>query len=165
MGAWHQDSIAYRAMFNGWQKKGCQGQCLTSFPYTVGFFQAKWKLSLLQTHIATAHLSGSTIDYQETIFSPLVLWESTMGQMNFSPPKWWFDFGPVPSDFSGNCEARVGQSNSLGLCQPPLKLWILSQVSSSWRHREASEFQVSGLAPGGSDSRLALHWILWGYEG
>lgn len=74
------------------------------------------------------------------------------------------DFGPVPSDFRRNCKARVWQSTSIGPCQPSLKLWISSQVSSSWGHREASEFKVSGCVPGDSDSRSALHWILWGHK-
>lgn len=74
------------------------------------------------------------------------------------------DFGPVPSDFSRNCKARVWQSTSIGPCQPSLKLWVSSQVSSSWGHREASDFKVSGCVPGDSDSRSALHWILWGHK-
>lgn len=83
-----------------------------------------------------------------------------MGEMSFSPLKWWAWFW---SCFFRGGKAGVGQSYSLGPCHPLLNC-ILSQVSSSWGHREASEFRVSGFVPGGSDSRLALHWILWGHE-
>lgn len=150
-------------MVNGWRKKGWQGQCLISFPFALPFKQSEH-----------CHFFRQILPFPTFHIQPLIIKRQFCLLLSYGNPQWdkWaffhlrdgLGFGPVPSDFSRNCEARVGQSKSLGPCQPSFKHWTPSQISSSWWLREASEFKASGFVPGDSDSRLFLHWILWGYK-